>query len=156
MAAKKSAGILLYRYRHDELEVFLVHPGGPFWARKDAGAWSIPKGEFSDGEDALQAALREFTEETGFVVAGAFRPLAPLRQPSGKWVHVWALAGDCDADGICSNTCSVEWPPRSGRFITIPEVDRAAWLTVPVAQEKILAGQREFLTQLQALLSASP
>ena len=148
----KSAGLLLYRMRADGPEVFLVHPGGPFWARKDAGAWSIPKGEISADEDPLRAARREFAEETGFVVDGDFQALTPLRQRSGKWIHAWALAGDCDADRIRSNTCEVQWPPRSGRLITVPEVDRAAWLPLPRAFEKLIAGQHGFLTQLQALL----
>ena len=152
--AKQSAGILLYRHRGGALEVFLVHPGGPFWAGKDNGAWSIPKGEFSSEEDPLQAAQREFAEETGCVVSGHFQPLKPRRQSSGKWVHIWALEGDCDADRIQSNLCEVEWPPRSGRLIAVPEVDRAAWLVVPEARKKLLIGQRDFLEQLQALLAA--
>lgn len=142
----------MYR-RRDSVEVFLVHPGGPFWARRDDGAWSIPKGGFTDDEDPLAAAQREFTEETGFVVSGNFRALTPLKQPSGKWVYAWALEGDCDAERIHSNTCSIEWPPRSGKSLVIPEVDRAAWFTLPEAAVKLLPGQRAFLRQLYRLLA---
>ena len=148
MATKTSAGLLLYRVRGDELEVFLVHPGGPFWAKKDAGAWSIPKGEIGEGEDPLQAAIREFTEETGFSVSGDFLPLRPLRQPSGKVVHAWAVESDCDAAELRSNTFSMMWPPKSGRMQEFPEVDRAAWFGIAEAKERILAGQAAFLDEL--------
>lgn len=143
----------MYRYRRARVEVFLVHPGGPFWAHKDAGAWSIPKGEFADDEEPLQAARREFEEETGFSLSGDFVALAPLQQPSGKWIHAWALQGDCDAGQVRSNTCMVEWPPHSGRSLRVPEVDRAAWLPLPEAALKLLRGQRGFLTQLEAILT---
>jgi len=151
MAKKTSAGLLLYR-RCPELEVFLVHPGGPFWARKDAGAWSIPKGEIEDGEDKLQAAKREFTEETGFTISGEFRSLDPLKQPGGKIIYAWAIEADCDPGQIRSNLFSLEWPPKSGKFQQYPEVDRAAWFNISQARNKILAGQVRFIEQLIAVL----
>src|SRR5262245_64720215 len=125
--AKTSAGLLMYRFRNGATEVFLVHPGGPFWAKKDLGCWSIPKGEFIAGEDPLAAAAREFQEETGCPAPGPFTPLSPVKQGSGKIVYAWACEGDCDADRIKSNTFSAEWPPHSGRQQEFPEVDRAAW-----------------------------
>jgi predicted NUDIX family NTP pyrophosphohydrolase len=149
-----SAGLLMYR-RRGVLEVFLVHPGGPFWARKDAGAWSIPKGEYPPAEDPLAAARREFTEETGLTAAGEFIPLTPLRQPSGKIIHAWAVEGDCDPGAIRSNTFSLEWPPRSGRQ-DFPEVDRAAWFPLAAAREKIIKGQAGFLEELRGLLEGDP
>jgi predicted NUDIX family NTP pyrophosphohydrolase len=152
---KYSAGLLLYRRRRGVLEVFLVHPGGPFWAGKDGGAWSIPKGEYAPGEDPLAAANREFQEETGCAAAGEFLPLTPLKQPSGKIIHAWAVAGDCDATAIRSNTFSLEWPPRSGRRQDFPEVDRAAWFTLAAAREKILRGQLGFLEELRGLLEGN-
>jgi len=147
--AKKSAGILLYRRRAGALEVFLVHPGGPFWRNRDDGAWTIPKGELDEREDALDAARREFTEETGLVAQDPFAPLTPLRQPSGKLVHAWAAEGDCDATAIRSNAFSMEWPPRSGRMAEFPEVDRAAWFSLAEARRKLLPGQVPFLDELQ-------
>jgi predicted NUDIX family NTP pyrophosphohydrolase len=149
--AKQSAGLLMYRRRRGELEVFLVHPGGPFWAKKDAGAWSLPKGEYRPGDDPLVAARREFREETGFSVAGEFTPLTPLKQPSGKIIQAWLVEGDCDAGAIRSNTFTLEWPPRSGRRQEFPEVDRAAWFTLTAAREKIIKGQVGFLDELQRL-----
>ena len=149
MAKKNSAGILLYRLRGSGIEVFLVHPGGPFWATKDAGAWSIPKGEFEAGEDPLEAAKREFKEETGFAVAGNFIELTPVKQPGGKVVYAWAVMGDCEAESIKSNTFSLEWPPRSGKRKEFPEVDRAGWFTPEVAREKILKGQLVLLEELK-------
>lgn len=149
---KRSAGILLYRTSAAGLEVFLVHPGGPFWARKDAGSWSIPKGEYGEGEDAFEVALREFHEETGFTVEGNFIALAPVKQAGGKLVQAWAVEADCDAEAVKSNTFTLEWPPRSGRQQTFPEVDRAAWFQIREAREKILKGQAPLLNQLQALL----
>ena len=149
---KKSAGLLMYRRRQSGLEVFLVHPGGPFWARRDEGAWSIPKGEYASGEDPLDTARREFQEETGFEGEGDFIPLTPRKQPSGKVISAWALEGDCDASLIKSNTFSMEWPPRSGRQQEFPEVDRAGWFTVPAAKEKILKGQVPFLNELNEIL----
>jgi predicted NUDIX family NTP pyrophosphohydrolase len=151
--AKTSAGLLLYRWREGGLEVFLVHPGGPFWARKDQGAWSIPKGEFTAGEDPLVAARREVEEETGLVPDGAFVALTPLRQAGGKIVHAFALEGDCDPTAIRSNRFTIEWPPRSGQRREFPEVDRAAWFTVAEAERKILESQLGLLEQLVELQS---
>src|SRR5580704_7922565 len=143
--AKRSAGLLMYRRRDGGPEVFLVHPGGPFWAKKDLGAWSIPKGEYSEDEDALKAARREFTEETGFDTGFAadddFIDLGTIRQAGGKLVSVWAVEGDCDPAKLVSNTCMIEWPPRSGRQMEIPEVDRGDWFGIEAAQERILKGQ---------------
>jgi predicted NUDIX family NTP pyrophosphohydrolase len=151
VAKKISAGLLLYR-RRSELEVFLVHPGGPFWAKKDAGAWSIPKGEIGAGEEPLQAARREFTEESGFPIDGEFRALEPLKQSGGKSVHAWAVEADCDPSELRSNLFSLEWPPKSGQTREFPEVDRGGWFTMPEAREKILAGQIGFIDQLLWLL----
>ena len=151
MAKKTSAGLLLYR-RCTELEVFLVHPGGPFWTKKDTGAWSVPKGEVEDGEDPLQAAKREFTEETGFTISGEFRSLDSLKQPSGKIIYAWAIEADCDPGQIRSNLFSLEWPPKSGKIQQYPEVDRAAWFNISEARNKILAGQVRFIEQLIAVL----
>ena len=147
MAKKSSAGLLLYR-RRGELEVFLVHPGGPFWAKKDAGAWSLPKGEFVEGDDPLAAAKREFTEETGFPIDGEFRRLDPLKQRSGKVIHAWAIEADCDASQVRSNLFSLEWPPKSGQIQKFPEVDRAGWFSIPEARKRIIAGQVGFIDQL--------
>lgn len=151
MAKKQSAGILLYRMRVGIPEVFLVHPGGPFWARKDAGAWSIPKGEFEEG-DPLAAAKREFLEETGSAIDGTFVTLAPLKQRGGKVVHAWAVEGNINAASVKSNTFSMEWPPRSGRQQEFSEVDRGGWFTIPAAAEKLIAGQRGFLDELERML----
>jgi predicted NUDIX family NTP pyrophosphohydrolase len=145
---KKSAGLLMYRRRRGVLEVFLVHPGGPFWQKNDAGAWSIPKGEYLPGEDPLEAAKREFQEEIGFKPSGEFIPLTPRKQPSGKIISAWAFEGDCDASAIKSNTFLMEWPPRSGRQQEFPEVDRGGWFSVPVAKEKVIKGQSGFLEEL--------
>lgn len=150
---RESAGLLVYRWRGSRLEVLLVHPGGPFWARKDRGAWSIPKGEIEPGEAPLTRAQQELQEETGFTVAGPFAALAPVRQPGGKIVHAFAVEGDGDAETIASNRFTMEWPPRSGRFQSFPEVDRAGWFDLPTAREKILQGQRGLLDQLAAMLS---
>jgi predicted NUDIX family NTP pyrophosphohydrolase len=145
---KRSAGLLMYRDR----EVFLVHPGGPFWAKKDLGAWSICKGEYADGELPLEAARREFYEETGFVAEGDFLDLGTVKQASGKLVSAWAFAGDCDPAKLVSNRCQIEWPPRSGRLMEIPEVDRGEWFLLPQAREKILKSQTPFLDRLALLL----
>ena len=138
---KTSAGILMYRHAGDELEVFLVHPGGPFWAKKEAGSWSIPKGEYTSDEEPLAAARREFKEETGFDVEGDFIPLAAIKQKGGKIVSAWAIEGSIDADAIQSNMFSMEWPPKSGRQTEFPEVDRAGWFSVDEARIKLNAGQ---------------
>jgi len=148
----KSAGLIMYRFRDAQLEVFLVHPGGPFWAKKDDGAWSIPKGEYSEDEEPFSVAKREFTEETGHEAAGEFIPLKPIKQPSGKIVSAWAVEGDCDAARIKSNSFTMEWPPRSGKQAEFPEVDRADWFAIKMAKQKILKGQRGFLEELCKIL----
>jgi predicted NUDIX family NTP pyrophosphohydrolase len=145
---KRSAGILLYRRRGGAIELLLVHPGGPFWARKDAGAWSIPKGEYSAPEDALTVARRELEEETGLAARGDFLPLGEVVQPGRKIVSAWALEGDFDPAALRSNTFELEWPPRSGRRQTFPEVDRAQWFSPEEAREKILPGQIAFIRRL--------
>jgi predicted NUDIX family NTP pyrophosphohydrolase len=148
-AAKRSAGILLYRTSGGRPEVLLVHPGGPFWARRDAGAWSIPKGEYDDGDDPLAAALREFEEETGSALqAGELRDLGEVKQRAGKVVRAWAAEGDIDSDAVRSNTFTMEWPPRSGRTAEFPEIDRAGWFGVDEAREKLNPAQAEFLDRL--------
>jgi predicted NUDIX family NTP pyrophosphohydrolase len=149
---RQSAGILLYRFRGGVLEVLLVHPGGPYWAKKDDGAWSVPKGEFSDDEEPLGAARREFAEETGSPVDGTFIPLGTVKQPGGKTVHAWAIEGDFDPAAVRSNTFTLEWPPKSGRRQEFPEVDRAAWFSIPDARKKILTGQAELLERLMEYL----
>lgn len=149
---RTSAGLLMYRKRQGHIEVFLIHPGGPFWKNKDEGAWSIPKGEFTD-ESPLDAARREFREETGFTTSGDFRALTPVRQAGGKIVHAWIVEGDCDAGALRSNTFTVEWPPRSGRRQAFPEADRAAWYTLAEARVKILKSQRPLLDQLEQVLA---
>jgi len=154
VSARSSAGILLYRGPHDGLEVLLVHPGGPLWTNRDAGAWSIPKGEYLDGEDPLDAALREFEEELGSAPpAGDAADLGEIRQKSGKRVRGWALAGDLDATAITSNTLEFEWPPRSGKLIEVPEVDRAEWFGLAAAREKINPAQVALLDRLEQLLA---
>ncbi len=153
--AKQSAGLLLYRRRNQSLEVLLVHPGGPFWAKKDLGAWSIPKGEYANGEDPLSAARREFEEETGFPAPADVIALGELKQAGGKMVKAWAAEGDCDPEKLVSNTCEIEWPPRSGRKMEIPEVDRAAWFGMDEARERILKSQLPFLDRLSAVQGAS-
>ena len=150
--SKKSAGLLLFRETAAGLEVLLVHPGGPFWAKKDDGSWSIPKGEFEDGEEPLAAAKREFEEEMGVPAAGEFIPLKPLKQPSGKLVFAWAVRSDFDPSRLKSNMFSMEWPPKSGRQREFPEVDKAAWFGMETARRKILKGQESFLDQLLARL----
>jgi predicted NUDIX family NTP pyrophosphohydrolase len=154
--ARKSAGLLMYRRRAGQVEVLLVHPGGPFWAQKDEGAWSIPKGEFTDEEPPLDAARREFQEETGFAPSGVFRPLEPIKQAGGKTVYAWALEGDLDADAVRSNTYKMEWPPHSGQWRVYPEVDRAAWLLLPQARVKLLKSQLPLLDQLEHVLQTPP
>lgn len=144
-----SAGILLYRLRGNRIEVLLAHPGGPFWRGKDAGAWMIPKGLVEAGENAAAAALREFEEELGTRPTGTPRALCRIRQAGGKWVEAFALEGDLDADRIVSNHFDLEWPPRSGRFQSFPEIDRAAWFSLDEAGEKILPSQRPILDALR-------
>lgn len=151
---KESAGLLLYRRLSGSTEVFLVHPGGPFWEKKDAGAWSIPKGEIEAGEDALGAAKREFQEETGLIPAGTFQPLKPIRQGGGKIVHAWASQCNVDSGAVKSNTFSMEWPPRSGTMQEFPEIDRASWFEVAAAKQKILKGQLGLLEQLEEMLAS--
>lgn len=150
---KQSAGILLYRIGNDAVEVLLVHPGGPFWAKKDEGSWTIPKGEFADGEDPLEAALREFREETGMELSGNFDELSPVRQKTGKMVYAWALRGDVDAAKIRSNTFDIEWPPKSGRKQSFPEIDRAAWFGIEEAKRKINERQIALIEELARMLS---
>jgi len=153
--AKKSAGLVMYRIRGGALEVLLVHLGGPFWARKDAGAWFIPKGEIDPGEDEFSAAKREFEEETGFKPVGPFLTLGSVRHKSGKTVTAWAFEGDCDPSALKSNTFEMEWPPRSGKQSEFPEVDRAAFFTLDAASEKMHAAEFEFFVRLKAK-AASP
>jgi predicted NUDIX family NTP pyrophosphohydrolase len=147
---KHSAGLMMFRRRGSGLEVFLGHPGGPFWARKDA--WTIPKGEYDPPEEPLDAALREFREETGFEPHGPFIELGETRQPGGKIVTAWAFEGDCDPALLRSNTCVVEWPPHSGKQMEVPEVDRGAWFTLDQARERIFKGQDKFLDRLAKAL----
>jgi predicted NUDIX family NTP pyrophosphohydrolase len=146
--AKRSAGILLFRRRAGAIEVLLVHPGGPFWAKKDDGAWSIPKGEYTDDEDPREAARREFAEETGLAVEGEMVALGEVKQPGGKLVTAWAVEGDCDAAAVKSNLFSLEWPPKSGKLRQFPEIDRAAWFPLELARVKILQGQLPFLARV--------
>jgi predicted NUDIX family NTP pyrophosphohydrolase len=145
--SKKSAGILMYRQKNDQLEVLLVHPGGPFWKKKDLGAWSIPKGELED-EDALLAAKREFEEEIGTPINGEMVSLTPQEQKSGKVVQAWAVEGDLNPEEIRSNTFEMEWPPKSGRKQEFPEIDRAEWFPVRIALQKINPAQATFIREL--------
>ena len=142
----------MYRRRDGRVEVLLVHPGGPFWAKKDFGAWSIPKGEFDSDEDPLEAAKREFEEESGIAASGNFVALGEVKQAGGKFVTAWAVEDDCDASLLKSNTFSMEWPPRSGRMVEFPEVDRWGWFALEEARERILVGQRAFLDRLAELV----
>jgi predicted NUDIX family NTP pyrophosphohydrolase len=150
---KQSAGLLLFRKAEAGIEVLLVHPGGPLWARKDEGAWSIPKGEIAQGEDPFRAALREFDEEMGRAVDGTFVALQPQRQAGGKIVYAWAVQSDFDSSRLGSATFSMEWPPRSGRQQVFPEIDRAAWFPLDMARLKILKGQVGFLDDLERTLT---
>lgn len=154
--SKQSAGLMMYRYRHQMLEVLLVHPGGPFWRNKDEGAWSIPKGEYEEGQDPFETARREFREETGYDANGNFIALAPLRQTSRKIIAAWAFEGNCDSEKIVSNLFTLEWPPKSGKHAQFPEVDRAAWFSIPTARQKILKGQLGFIDQLCRILCWHP
>ena len=143
----------MYRRRSPGLEVFLVHPGGPFFAKKDHGTWTIPKGEYPDGELPLEAAKREFQEETGFPVPETFLDLGSIKQAGGKIVAAWAFEGDCDPAKMSSNTCEVEWPPRSGRLIEIPEADRGAWFSIDEAKERIKSTQIPLIDRLAKALN---
>ena len=150
--AKQSAGVLLFRMKREELEVFLVHPGGPFWIKKDTGAWSIPKGEIETGEEALQVAIREFKEETGQEIEGSFSELQPVKQKAGKIIKAWAVEGDIDENTIVSNTFEIEWPPGSGKKKIFPEVDKAQWFSLTEASEKINPGQLPLIEELQQII----
>lgn len=152
MPKKTSAGVLLYRIRRGELQVFLVHPGGPYWKNKDDGAWSIPKGEFQEGDDPLATAKREFFEETGHAIQGEFRSLTPFKQAGGKVIYAWAVEGDFEPAAMRSNMFSIEWPPRSGIVREFPEVDKGEWFGFADAQRKLLPGQRPMLDELRMLL----
>jgi len=153
---KISAGLLLFRKKSNELEVFLVHPGGPLWAKKEENAWTIPKGEVEEDEDLVSAAIREFKEETGFSASGDCIALKPLRQPSGKIVHAWALEQDVDPNALKSNRFSMEWPPKSGKVREFPEVDRAAWFSIEAARKCMFRGQVGFLDELMEKVGGSP
>jgi predicted NUDIX family NTP pyrophosphohydrolase len=149
--AKESAGLLVYRKTPNGLEFLLAHPGGPFWKNKDAGAWTIPKGEIQEGEDALKAAKREFNEELGINMSGDFVQLTPIKQKAGKIVHAWAVEADLDLGHFKSNTFSMEWPPRSGRTAQFPEVDKVAYFNLEAATEKINPAQTALLQQVRSL-----
>ena len=148
--SKRSAGLLMYREGRDGIEVFLVHPGGPFWAKKDHGVWTLPKGEYDEDEESLAAAKREFQEETGFVPNGTFVELGSIRQKSGKIVIAWAVEGDCDPAQLTSNTCEIEWPPRSGKRLEIPEIDRGSWFSAQTARIYIRPEQIPLLEALES------
>ena len=150
--AKQAAGILLYRRGPRGLEVLLAHPGGPLWARKDLGAWTLPKGQFTDDERPIAAAKREFEEEMGSPPAGEFVEIGSIKQPSGKVVHAFVAESEFDVSTVQSNLFSLEWPPKSGQHAQFPEVDRAGWFTIDEARQKILKGQQPFLDRLLALL----
>lgn len=149
---KQSAGILLYKLTDGILQVFLVHPGGPYFRKKDDGAWSIPKGEYLDDEDPLAAAQREFHEEVGKLITGNFIKLHPVKQKSGKVIHAWAVEGDIDHTNITSNIFEIEWPPKSGKRASFPEIDRADWFTMDEAKVKIIPGQVGLIEELETLL----
>ena len=148
---KQSAGILLYKLTNGLLQIFLAHPGGPYFRKKDDGAWSIPKGEFLDDEDPLAAAQREFKEEVGKPITGNFIKLQPAKQKSGKVVHAWAVEGDIDHANIASNTFEIEWPPKSGKRASFPEIDRAGWFTIDEAKVKIIPGQVWLIDELEGI-----
>jgi len=156
LTSKVSAGLLLYRRSPGGVEVFLAHPGGPFWKGRDAGAWTIPKGIAEPGEDLLAAACREFEEETGLRPEGPFTPLGAIRQKAGKVVHAWAWEGDADPERVTSNTMTAEWPRGSGRSLTFPEVDRCAWFSPEQAREKMNPAQSELLDRLEASINPPP
>jgi predicted NUDIX family NTP pyrophosphohydrolase len=147
--SKRSAGLLMYRERKDQLEVLLVHPGGPLWEKKDQGAWTVPKGEYEENEEPLVAAQREFFEETGFIASGDFIELGSVRQKSGKVVIAWAFEGDCDPAQLVSNNCEIEWPPKSKKRLEIPEIDRGRWFTLSTARQFIRLEQVPLLETLE-------
>ncbi len=153
---KKSAGLIMFRFRNKVLEILLGHMGGPFWENKDNAAWSIPKGEYEEGETPFDAAKREFREETGLEPLGNFIELKTIKQPSGKEVNAWAFEGDCDASTLRSNTFKLEWPPHSGNMSVFPEIDRAEWLPTALARQKILKGQIGFIDELCKLMNYDP
>jgi predicted NUDIX family NTP pyrophosphohydrolase len=150
---KESAGLLMFRRRAGELELLLAHPGGPFWSRKDLGAWTIPKGEIGPDEEPLVAARREFREETGLDASGEFIPLGAVRQSGAKIVHAWAFEGDFDVSMVRSNLFEMPWPPKSGKMQSFPEIDRAEWFSVEMARKKILKGQVEIISRLLSRLT---
>lgn len=152
---KRSAGLLMYRHANGALEVLLAHPGGPFWKNRDEGAWSIPKGEYGDDEEPLAAAQREFTEETGYAITPPFIALGELKQKGGKLIAAWAFEGDADPARLVSNTFEIEWPPKSGKRQSFPEIDRAAWFGVEQAQAKINPGQAGFIEELRRRLAGA-
>jgi predicted NUDIX family NTP pyrophosphohydrolase len=154
--AKRIAGLLMYRKAKSGLEVFLIRPGGPYWAKKDKDTWAIPKGEYDSTEDPLSAAKREFTEETGFTATGPFLSLGEITQKSGKIVTAWAFAGDCDPARLVSDTCTIEWPPHSGHSLEIPEVEEGRWFTLPEAHENIRKAQAPLLDRLLTVLQQHP
>ena len=149
---KSSAGLIMYRWQEQELEIFLVHPGGLLWAKKDKSAWSIPKGEYAEGEEPLEAAKREFQEETSFAAHEPFLELGTIKQTGGKTVFAWAFEGNCDPAKLSSNLCRIEWPPHSGRLVEFPEVDQGRWFSIVAAREYILKSQEPLLDMLQAAL----
>ena len=150
---KESAGLLLYKRDGKEIQVLLAHPGGPFWAKKDKGAWTLPKGLVEAGETPLDAAIREFTEETGFAVAGEFLPLGAVVQRGGKHVEAWAVEGEFEPADLNPNMFQMEWPPKSGRIAQFPEIDRVAWFSLAEAREQILPSQQPLIERLGALLA---
>lgn len=156
MKSKKSAGILPYRINNKGMEVFLVHPGGPFWTKKDLGAWSIPKGEFTDEEDPLTAAKREFVEEVGFEIEGKFDELTTVKLKSGKIVYAWAIQSNFEAEQIKSNTFEIEWPPRSGKYQKFPEIDKGEWFRATLAKQKININQKPLIDELELKMSKKP
>jgi predicted NUDIX family NTP pyrophosphohydrolase len=149
---KKSAGLLLYRCMENTIEFFLVHPGGPFWKNKDIGAWTIPKGELEDEEDALETAKREFKEETGTIIDGNFITLTPVKQKAGKLVYAWAIQGNIDSEKITSNTFKIQWPPKSGKWVDLPEVDKAGWFSIEESKQKINPAQIPLIDELLELI----
>jgi predicted NUDIX family NTP pyrophosphohydrolase len=156
LTTPRSAGLLMYRLTPEGPQVLLAHPGGPYWARKDDGAWTLPKGEHNEGEEALAAAVREFREETSLVPTGPYLPLGELRLKSGKRIQAWAFRGDCDPAQLRSNSFEMEWPPRSGRMQSFPEIDRAGWFSLAQARCKLIAAQVGFVDRLEQLLGAAP